>query len=158
MWRILAFSWREPDRHPGFFETQYTEVIHNGCDRGKLVSDVSPSELWYWDQYETSVLKLSEKIRRSGFEAIKAEEQVLAAWVIFNIMYDSWLARNAQPGYYKLLEMVLRSDLDLGVREKACTTAQRQLAIDSKVADVWSYQLMPLARYGAEWLVKLING
>lgn len=156
-WRVLAFTWREPDRHPGFFELTYSEAVHNGYERGVLLMSVKPTESFNWDEYENAVLETVMRIKKTGFVGVKPEEQVLATWAIFLMMYDSWLAKNVNSSFFNLVELALSSEADLVSREKACLAAQKQLVIDSKVNDVWSYQLLPLARYGSEWLVKLIN-
>lgn len=156
-WRILAFYWHEPDRHPGYFEISFVEPVHNGHAGGKLIKDYMKPTMCYWDEYEYNVLKFVKYIQENGFEAIKPSEQILAAWQIFLIMYDSWLARHMDAGFFKLAGTSLDANLSLSRRMEAFEAAQSQLCIDKRTNDVWAFQLLPLAKSGSEWLVRLIN-
>lgn len=157
MWRILAFSWREPDKHPGFFEVTYSEALHNGCERDSLLLSLTPMTCPYWDEYEETVLEMVAKVKRDGFSAVESSEQLLALWAIFLMMYDSWLARNMDASFFHLVELSLRSDLDISEREHNYVTAYSKLLGHSKIQDTWSYQLHPLTKTHSDWLVKLIN-
>lgn len=157
-WRILVLAWRDGGNHPGFFEVSYNEAIHNGHLMGKLVKDLIPNSTCFWDEYEACVLRMAQSIRKAGYSAVPTEETTLAAWQFFLIMYDSWLAETMDRSFFWLVEHTLRPDLPLEARHKACHVAQKQLTVDSRVNDLWHYQILPLAKHGSEWLVKLING
>jgi hypothetical protein len=111
----------------------------------------------YWDQYEKFVLDTVQELKGGGFRATESEEAILAVWEIFLIMYDSWLARNMDSTFFCLVEQSTKKSASVESRIKACALAQKFLAIDSHVENVWTFQLLPLARYGAEWLTRLIN-
>lgn len=156
-WRILAFSWREPDRHPGYFVTDYTEVVHNGFDKGEFTKDIYNIDITYWDEYEGVVSCVVDLVKKHGYQAVKLEEQTLAAWQIFLMMYDSWLARNMDVGFFKTVGRSLDQGLTRRERESALREAQNLLGVDRRINDMWAYQILPLAKTRSEWLVRLIN-
>lgn len=157
-WRILAFRWRELDNHPGFWEIFYNEAVHNGHEIKTLVNDVYKIEVCHWNKYESSVYFMISRVLADEFVAIEPEEQVLAVWQIFLMMYDSWLARHMGNGFFELVGISINSLLPRAGRLEAIDEAQRQLCIDKTINDVWAFQLLPLAKAGSEWLVRLING
>lgn len=156
-WRVLVFSWRDGGNHPSFFEITYSEAVHNGHEQGKLIKDLIPATICYADDYEAAVHRMVANVRNAGYYAFPPEEQILAAWHFFLKICDSWLASTMDQAFFWLVEHTLRSDLPVSARLKACSVAQKQLWFDSRANDLWSYQILPLARYGSEWLVKLIN-
>lgn len=156
-WRILAFYWREPDRHPGFYEIICREVIHDGHEKGSLTECAIRTINCYWDGYEEAVQNMVRINQHDDFEAIKCEEHLLACWQIFLMMHDSWLARNMDEAFFKLVGDSLDPRLSLETRLARSEEARSQLSIHKSIYDVWTYQLRPLVHNESEWLVRLIN-
>jgi len=157
-WRILSFTWREQERHPGFFEANYCQVIYNSYATKSFTNELL-SDTLYWDAYEIMVRKLIQSIQKENFVAIPMEEQALAAWEVFLYVADSKLAKSFDPCFYTSLETSIRKDLSLQQRLKACRDCQLHLnQCDSFLYDVWFHQFFGLEKItDSEWLVDLIN-
>lgn len=154
---IVSVTWRAPDKHPGFFEMNFSSVIHDGYAEGRLIAeDISP-QIWYWDEYECKLLWTIDQLKKRSIKAFETSEQSLGIWQMFLLMYDSWLAKNMDLTFFELVYKSLDTSLNVDERYKAFQNAQSKLAVRKAVHDVWLYQLWPLAKVNSEWLIRLIN-
>jgi hypothetical protein len=156
-WGVLAFCWHEPDRHPGFWDVGFNDVVHNGYAERRLLKSRHKVDFCYSDDYEEVVWIMVNYAKEYGFAAVESGEQVLAAWQIFLMMYDSWLAEHMEPDFFKLVGESLDPSKPRDVRLRKFEAAQRELIIDRTVNDVWMFNLLPLAKPNSEWLIRLIN-
>jgi hypothetical protein len=156
-WGILTIFWHEPDRHPGFFEMKCASAQHDGYKDNKLVIDEIRSQWWHWDEYEKMLMKLIHWAKEKSLVALELREQILAAWQIFLIMYDSWLAENMDLSFFKYVGITLDPTHSLDEREAACKQAQTKLSGHKEVYEGWTGQLLPLTKSRSEWLIRLIN-
>lgn len=159
-WRILSISWREQERHPGFYEINYSNVVHNGIDGRNLLQEIYASDTWYWDEYEFKLLRLLSDVRKDGFYAPSDRESILSAWEIFLIMCDSWIAHNANLDLIKSIEKTINKNLKIDDRLKEQKKAQELMMRlqNSRVNNLWIFQIQPLLKnLNSQWLVDLIN-
>jgi hypothetical protein len=158
-WRVLTILWREQDRHPGFYEVAYSEVVHNGLENRNFLKQIQPSDIWYWDEYEKNLLKIVSSIKKDNFYATPSIETTLSAWEVFLIMADSWLARNTDSNFIECVGKTINHQLPLDVRLKAHANAQIILkTIQGPANDLWFYQIQSMIKNQEnEWLVKILN-
>lgn len=157
-WRVISAKWREGSAHPGYYELTYAEPIHDGYKKPSFLTYFfPPDDPCYFDQYEPQMLDLIAGLRLEGYRAVPVEEQVLAAWSFFLIIYDSWLGLNMDEEFFWLVSHSLQSDLPLEARLEACNVAQKKLSLDGNVAEFWHFRLRNLAECPSETLVKIIN-
>lgn len=156
MGRILTLSWRNSTRHPGYFEMNYFNVLHNGCEDDTLIHPIR-FEDWKWPEYEFEILKMVEEIKQD-YIAVNSQEVFLAAWFAFLIMCDSWLAKHMNPHFFTLVEASIQSNNDSQSRKIVAIEAIQQLPEKSYARDVWHMMMLPLATCESKWLIGLING
>lgn len=158
IWRLFSVCWRAQDYHPGFYEVNYLEAIHNGFEIKKCFRDILRSEVWNWDQYERNILKTVEDIKKEKFLAKKNTEQNLAAWEMFLYLTDSCLAKNFSYEAIKLLEESIRSGYSLKKRNFAFYKAENYLKQFNDISYFWFQRIKPIsATYNNRWLINLIN-
>lgn len=159
-WRVFSILWREQERHPGFYEINYSNVVHNGIQNNKFLKEIYVSEVWYWDEYEHKLFKFLKNIKKDGFYAVDDSLAVLAAWEIFLIMCDSWLAQNASLDLIKCIEKTINKNLKIEDRILEQQKAQSLIGKlqNSRVNDLWVFQIKPLLKdQNNQWLIDLIN-
>lgn len=161
VWRIFTTNWRDQDaRHPGFYEINYSEAIHNGFtkENGVLLKHICQSERWEWDHYEENILNLTNSLRSSDFVAIHPIEQVLAGWHMFLIMFDQYLSDTMPQEFLHSAVKCLDSNIGLSSRTSLFVTAEKYLRMNQpSVAEIWNCRILPMAKNHSDWLVKLIN-
>jgi hypothetical protein len=156
-WRILSFHWHDPDRHPGFWDVTYNEIIRNGPEINRFVHSIDKVDSCFSDQYEETVLEFVNRVRSSHFVAIPNEERVLAAWQILLTMYDYWLASHKDKEFFDLVANSLDSTKSISDRLLAYQQAKDKLSDSKPVLDTFIYNLVPLTRGDSAWLIGLIN-
>lgn len=159
LWRTLLITWRDQELHPGFYEVRHSQVIHNGYEE-RMSFESLESTSWYWDQYEPNIHVIAKQLKHEGFKAVPSKEQVLAAWNIFLIITDSWIAKNMDSHFFEKVEGSIRDDYSPEIRAKFLHEAQLMLAStgDTDLIDIWLHQLWPLTKVqNSEWLIRLIN-
>lgn len=158
-WRFVSILWRHQESHPGFFEATYSQPLHNGFESQKFLKDFFKSQTWYWDEYEKNILNLVSSIKSDGFKAIEAKNQMLAAWEMFLLIADSWLAKTTDTTFFKYVEQSINSNCSISKRLESCKKAQDYLRENNNSAyDFWFFQMRLSARdQNNYWLTRLIN-
>lgn len=156
-WGILSTQWHEPQIHPGYFEINFSEPIHNSFHRSAYFSKVMSWSQVYWDDYEKILLGCVNACRETNLKVVPSQERVLVAWQMFLLIFDSWLAQHMKLEFFQFVEQSTRPDLDLEVRLIAYRAAHSILVQYSEVSDVLLYQILPLIKGHATWLEKLID-
>lgn len=157
--RVLSSQWQSRESHPGYYKVSYCEAVHNGWSVGKFLHYQINSAEVYWDQYESYMNVMCTKIRKNGYVALPADQQLLAAWQFFLIMHDSWFCQKNKQDFFFLAQDTLRTDLSMTTRMASvneCLLALR--SFDSPVYEIWSYHVHQFIASDSEWLVKIING
>jgi hypothetical protein len=154
-WYILASRWHDPDNHPGFYDIALNSVLHDGYEDGVLLQNIDKFEKCHSDQYEKQMLHMVNFCKLSGLKAIEGKDHTMAAWQIFLMMYDSWMADHMDGDFFKLVGLSLDSKATRKSRMSAINQAINK--VDKRGKDVWVYTMLPLVQDYSDWLVKLIN-
>jgi hypothetical protein len=160
-WRSLAINWRRQEAHPGSFEVEYSQVVHNGFDKNSFFIDIFNPQSWSWSMYEESILILVEAIKKEKFIAAPKHELYFACWEAFLTMTDAWLSRNMNSfDFFHHVLQSIKKDRSLAERLESLQRAEEMIRdVDSIVYELWAYKIKPFSKNNEnEWLVRLING
>jgi hypothetical protein len=157
-WRVLSLNWRSQDYHPGFYEVNYIEAIHNGFVGKKCFNHINRSDIWSWDQYEINLLKIVKEMSDQKILAKNNTEQLLAAWEMFVFLTDSYLAKKFNYSFFHLLERSTHYSYSLKERKVAFQKAEIILNKDLFISSFWNNRIKPISyTTNNKWLIKLIN-
>ncbi len=173
-WRYLEGNWVPRESHPGVYEVVCHEFVKNGFDKGvthtgvPMMTSKETAPLfklqWHWDDFESSLEEIIPAIKEN-FEAVPADQSLLAAWEVFLIVHENEICRalpeDSAVRFYSLVEKCIRTDLSTAERKQSLEKAQHMLGHHralTKLREQWVYRIMPFARSTSDWLVNLING
>lgn len=158
IWRIFSLHWRAHDYHPGFYEVNYFEIIHNGFQNKKFFKDIIRMEVWNWDQYENNVLTLVKQMKNENFIAKNSSQNLLSAWSICVYLADSYLANKFNYDFFEVLNKSLYNKFPVKTRLAALCAAEELLKKDSSIWEFWNNRIKPISRpTNSSWLIELIN-
>lgn len=158
--RILSISWNEQERHPGFFQINYNNVIFDSCNHFSMFSSVLDEPIYLnWDQYESNILNLVSSIKSDGFMCIEERNKIFAAWEFFLHVSDTWLSKNLNKSFLVTVCLTLQKDLDFGIRENYINSCILFLKKEfNHMYEIWLYHFYNICKTKeTDWLVKLIN-
>ena len=117
-WRIITCEWRTHGYHPGYFEVCCKSPVRNGYYKENTLKDVILPKNLHWDEYETGILSIIDRIKDS-FEAVSEKESAMSAWHIFLFIYDTWFANNMNSDFMGCASESVDLDLDFLSRQAA---------------------------------------
>ena len=155
-WRIITCRWRTHGYHPGFFEVCCKRPVRNGYYKEETLSDMFVPKSLHWEEYERNILYIIDCLKEE-FEAVSEKESAMAAWQIFLLIYDSWLANNMSSDFMGYASESVDLDLDFRSRQVAYKKSFSYIK-GTEVEDAFVYQIKWWSGRHSKWMENLING
>jgi hypothetical protein len=144
---------------PVEFSVTLRQPVHDGYESEDWWADVFAPIDAYWEEYEEVLLKMVDSMGDCylHYHPVKEEDFELAAWEMFLIIHDSWLAKHMDDSFFSEVESSLfkenKRDRFLSYRRSL-----RMILLNTSLKNGVANRLMPKLMDHSDWLENLVYG